>query len=158
VVGLLLLVGSTPMQLNLGDLLTLGCAVCFGAQIALLDRFAPRHDAGALTLAQLGVAAAVFVGAWPWTEPLALPPAAVWPAIVLTGVVGTAGGFTAQTAAQRCLPAVRVALILSMEPVFAALFGYWLAGDRLRPLQVLGAVLMVAALAAATLWQAKRPG
>jgi len=151
-VGLVLLVRPPSAAPNTGDLLTLGCAVCFGAQIALLDRYAPRHHAGALALAQLAAAALVFVALWPRVEPVALPPAVVWPAIVLTAAVATALGFTMQTAAQRRLPAVRVALVLSMEPVFAALFGYWLAGDRLRPLQLAGAALMVAALLAATVW------
>jgi drug/metabolite transporter (DMT)-like permease len=33
-----------------------------------------------------------------------------------------------------------------MEPVFAALFGYWLAGDRLVAVQVFGAALILSAL------------
>jgi len=33
-----------------------------------------------------------------------------------------------------------------MEPVFAALFGYWLAGDRLVPVQIVGAALILSAL------------
>jgi drug/metabolite transporter (DMT)-like permease len=37
-------------------------------------------------------------------------------------------------------------VILTMEPVFAALFGYWLAGDRLIALQVFGATLILSAL------------
>ncbi|HEV8044862.1 MAG TPA: hypothetical protein VGP38_06770 [Rubrobacter sp.] len=32
---------------------------------------------------------------------------------------------------QQCIFAARTAMILTTEPVFAALFGYWLAGDRL---------------------------
>jgi drug/metabolite transporter (DMT)-like permease len=38
-------------------------------------------------------------------------------------------------------------VILTMEPVFAALFGYRLAGDRLLPVQVLGGALILSALA-----------
>jgi drug/metabolite transporter (DMT)-like permease len=33
-----------------------------------------------------------------------------------------------------------------MEPVFAALFGYWLAGDRLVAVQIAGAALILSAL------------
>ncbi|MEJ7873159.1 MAG: EamA family transporter [Rubrobacteraceae bacterium] len=42
--------------------------------------------------------------------------------------------------------AARTAVILTMEPVFAALFGYWLAGDRLVAVQIFGAVLILSAL------------
>jgi drug/metabolite transporter (DMT)-like permease len=37
-------------------------------------------------------------------------------------------------------------VILTTEPVFAAIFGYWLAGDRLVPFQIFGAALILAAL------------
>jgi drug/metabolite transporter (DMT)-like permease len=44
------------------------------------------------------------------------------------------------------LPAARTAVILTMEIVFATLFGYWLAGDRLVAVQILGAALILSAL------------
>ena len=46
------------------------------------------------------------------------------------------------------MPAARLALINTMEPVFAALFGYWLAGDRLAPPQFLGGLLILSAVIA----------
>jgi drug/metabolite transporter (DMT)-like permease len=51
-----------------------------------------------------------------------------------------------QTVLQQRIPAARAAVILTTEPVFAALFGYWLAGDRLIALQVFGAALILSAL------------
>lgn len=141
--GLTLLMAAGPSRPTIGDLLTLGGAVCFGVQIALLDRFAKHHDATALALLQLSTAVLIFLLAWPLTEPLLWPTASVWPALVITGVLATAAGFYVQTGAQQHLPAVRAALILSLEPVFAVFFGYLLAGDRLEPLQIAGAVLMI---------------
>jgi drug/metabolite transporter (DMT)-like permease len=47
---------------------------------------------------------------------------------------------------QQHIPAARTAIILTMEPVFAALFGYWLAGDRLVAVQILGALMILSAL------------
>jgi drug/metabolite transporter (DMT)-like permease len=155
VLGLALLTGVGYTSPRLGDWLTLGCAIAFGLHIALLDRHARGQAASALALAQLTTAALVFLVAWPLGEPLRFPPLAVWPAILLTAVVASAGGFTIQTAAQRRLPAVRVALILAMEPVFAAVFGRLLAGDRLTVVQLAGGALMVAALLAANVHQAR---
>jgi drug/metabolite transporter (DMT)-like permease len=54
--------------------------------------------------------------------------------------------FYIQTTVQQRIPAARAAIILTTEPVFAALFGYWLAGDRLSPVQLAGAALILSAL------------
>jgi drug/metabolite transporter (DMT)-like permease len=51
-----------------------------------------------------------------------------------------------QTTVQQRIPAARTAIILTMEPVFAALFGYLLAGDRLVVVQLIGAALILSAL------------
>jgi drug/metabolite transporter (DMT)-like permease len=137
--------GSGLTLPTLGDLLTLGCAACFGVQIALLDRFARGHDAIALTFVQLVTAAAVFLAVWPLAGPSGWPTPPVWFALVLTGVVATAAGFYVQVLVQQRLPAVRTGVILSMEPAFAALFGY-LAGDRLTAIQMAGGGLMLGAV------------
>jgi drug/metabolite transporter (DMT)-like permease len=65
----------------------------------------------------------------------------------VTGFVASAGAFLAQTFVQQRLPAARTAVILTIEPVFPAFFGYWLAGDRLIAVQVFGAALILSALA-----------
>ena len=64
----------------------------------------------------------------------------------MTGILASAGAFWVQTFVQQRIPAARTAVILTMEPVFAVLFGYWLANDRLIPVQILGAVLILSAL------------
>src|SRR3712207_9589258 len=69
--------------------------------------------------------------------PVSLPPAEVWVALLVTGLLASAGAFLVQTTVQQRIPAARTAIILTMEPVFAALFGYWLAGDRLVAVQIL---------------------
>lgn len=145
-VGMALLSGAGPEPLNLGDIMTLGCAAAFGVHIALLSRHAPRHDPRALTVSQMMACAAVFLFAWPVTGPVQAPPRAVWFALALTGLVASALAFFIQTAVQRHLSAAATALILTMEPVFAALFGYLLGGERLGPVQLAGGAVILAAL------------
>ena len=130
-----------------GDFLTVLCAPCFGLHVALLDHFAKRHNPGALALGQLLLAAAAFLAAWPLIETPRWPPACVWPALLVTGLLATAAGYIIQTYAQRRLSAVEAAMIMVLEPLFAAGCGY-LYGDRLTLLQIAGGVLMLAALAA----------
>jgi len=144
--GMVLLAGGGPEGANWGDLLTLLCAMALGLHIALLSRYASGHDAGGLTLAQILAMALLFVVVWPFFEPVSLPPPGVWVALLATGLLASAGAFLVQTTVQQRIPAARTAIILTMEPVFAALFGYWLAGDRLVAVQLLGAGLILSAL------------
>jgi drug/metabolite transporter (DMT)-like permease len=144
--GMVLLAGGGPEGANWGDLLTLLCAAALGLHIALLSRYAASHDAGALTLAQLLSIALLFVILWPFFAPVSLPTPEVWVALLVTGLLASAGAFLVQTTVQQHIPAARTAIILTMEPVFAALFGYWLAGDRLVAVQILGALMILSAL------------
>lgn len=144
--GMVLLAGGGPDGANLGDLLTLLCAGALGLHIALLSRYAYAHDASGLAFAQMLSMAFVFALSWPLFEPLAFPPREVWFALVVTGLVASAGAFWVQTFVQQRISAARTAVILTTEPVFAALFGYWLAGDRLVAIQIFGAALILSAL------------
>lgn len=145
-IGMVLLAGGGPDGVSPGDLLTLLCAAALGLHIALLSRYAAGHDAGALTFAQILAMAILFTAAWPFFAPVAFPPAGVWISLLVTGLLASAGAFYIQTTVQQRIPAARTAIILTMEPVFAAFFGYWLAGDRLVSVQLLGAVLILSAL------------
>jgi drug/metabolite transporter (DMT)-like permease len=144
--GMVLLAGGGPEGANWGDLLTLLCAAALGLHIALLSRYAASYDAGALTLAQILSIALLFVIVWPFFGSVSLPTPDVWVALLVTGLLASAGAFLVQTTVQQHIPAARTAIILTMEPVFAALFGYWLAGDRLVAVQILGALMILSAL------------
>jgi drug/metabolite transporter (DMT)-like permease len=153
--GMVLLTGIGQVdrteQINstIGDLLTLVAAISFGLHIVLLDRYSKHHDTLALTIGQTAMSFVIFAAAWPMTDSYAWPSSSVWMAILLTGIIATAVGFFVQTLAQRELPAARVVVIVSLEAVFTMFFGYLLAGDRLTAGQLLGAALMLAAVALA---------
>jgi drug/metabolite transporter (DMT)-like permease len=121
--GMVLLTGQSPSGVRIGDALTVVCAGALGLHIALLSRYAREHDAGSLALAQMLSMAVLFSVLWPLFEPVALPPREVILAIILTGIVASAGAFYVQTAVQQRIPAARAAIILTTEPVFAAFFG-----------------------------------
>jgi len=144
--GMVLLTGRTPTELALGDLLTLACAIWLGIHTALLSRHAPSHDPRALATAQMLAMAVLFLLLWPLAGRPAAPPREVWFAIVLTGLVASALAFAVQSAAQKRLSTSRAAILLATEPLFAALFGYLLANDRLGGLQVAGAALILGAV------------
>jgi drug/metabolite transporter (DMT)-like permease len=145
--GMVLLTGRMPTELAIGDLLTLLCTIWFGVHTALLSRHAPRHDPRALATAQMLATAALFLLLWPLAGSLEPPPREVWFAIVATGIVASALAYAVQSAAQQHLSTSRAAILLTTEPLFAGLFGYLLAGDRLGGLQVAGAILILGAVA-----------
>jgi drug/metabolite transporter (DMT)-like permease len=144
--GMVILAGGGPDGANRGDLLTLLCAGALGLHIALLSRYARAHDASGLAFTQMLSMALAFGLIWPLFETLAFPPREVWFALVVTGLVASAGAFWAQTFVQQRISAARTAVILTTEPVFAALFGYRLAGDRLVDVQIFGVALILSAL------------
>jgi drug/metabolite transporter (DMT)-like permease len=88
---------------------------------------------------------------------------AVWGVTFVTGVFASALGLLVQTWAQRRTSATRTALAFTMEPVFAALFGITLAGDRLGALgwtgcaAIMAGVLMAEPAAADALRKVLRP-
>lgn len=133
-------------RLTGGDLLTLGCAVAFALQIVGLGEWAPQHDAATLAVVQLGVTAVMcLAGAAPGG--LAPPPdAGVWGAIALTAVAATAVAFFVQTWAQSILEPTRAAIVMTMEPVFAAVFGVAVAGDPFTLRTGAGAACVLAAM------------
>ena len=161
VVGLFLLSGAGGDFTLRGDGLVFVAALSFAAHILATGRAAGRFDVGALLVVQLGVAAAAcFVVALTRGDLEVPRGATVWSALVVTAVLASALGFFVQTYAQQHAPPARTALILASEPAFAGLFGYLFAGDRLSPVEWLGAGLIMAAIVAVELiprWRTTEP-
>jgi drug/metabolite transporter (DMT)-like permease len=130
-----------------GDLLVLAGAAVYSLQLVLMERFAPRVDAIAFTLVEMA-AACVGLGVVAAARgELGVPHGGtVWAALLVTGVFASALAFLIQTWAQRETSATRTALAFAMEPVFAALFGITLAGDRLGPLGWTGCAAIMAGI------------
>jgi drug/metabolite transporter (DMT)-like permease len=115
-----------------GDLLVLAGAAVYSLQIVLMERFAPRYDALAFTLVEMVAAFVGLLAVAVALGDLSVPRGwTVWSALLVTGVFASALAFLVQTWAQRRTSATRTALAFTMEPVWAALFGYTLDGDRL---------------------------
>lgn len=133
----------------LGDWLTVGCAVVFAGHIVALGRLAPRHPVLPMLLLQLattGALAAIF-GPLIETQHFAGGEPRLWLALLYLALFATLAAFGIQTWAQKTLPPVRVALISSLEPVFAAIWAAVLIGERLTGRELLGGALIVAGVA-----------
>lgn len=145
-VGLGLLTGIETGRL-VGDLLVLGGSAAYSLQIVLMERFAPRHDPLAFTQAEMLAAFAGFGAVALALGQVELPRGwTVWGALLVTGVFASALAYLVQTWAQRRASATQTALAFTMEPVWAGVFGFWLAGDRLGAAGWAGAALIMAAI------------
>lgn len=144
-VALLALGGEGGLEGSLfGDVLTVVCAVSFAVYIALLARYAKAKALGPLLPLQLLVVAGLsFVGAgaagevrWPLSG-------RVWQALALTGALASALAYYVLAWAESRTSATKAAVILAMEPVFAAFFGWLLLGERLSLVQLVGALFVL---------------
>jgi drug/metabolite transporter (DMT)-like permease len=140
------------LEVRRGDLLVLCCAFAFAIHILLLGRYSPRHASYQLAVVQLATTG-VLALAWAAAAGDLRPPRSVqvWFALAITAVLASAGGFLVQTRAQRNVSPTRTAVIFTMEPVFAAVVAFWLAGERLAARGWLGAACILAGMLVAEL-------
>ena len=146
VVGLALLSGVAIGSPG-GDLLVLASAAAQALQILMVERYATRYDAVALTLVQMGACLVGFLAIALALGELEMPHGrTVWGALIVTGVFASALAYLIQVWAQRRISAARIAIVFSLETVFAGLFGYWLADDRLGWLGWGGCAIILAGI------------
>jgi drug/metabolite transporter (DMT)-like permease len=148
-VGLALLSG-VPQGSGRGDLLVLASAFVQAFHIVMVERYANRFDVFALTFVQVAAAAVAFGAVSLAFEELTVPRGwTVWSALIVTGLFAVAFAYVIQVWAQRRVSATRIAIVFSLETVFAGLFGYLLAGDRLGALGFAGCAAIFAGIVVA---------
>lgn len=155
-VGLWLLTGATP-SLGKGELLTIGCAIAFAFHVVLVADHSPHHAAARLNAAQLAVVGGAcllpgfFLGGYAF-------PLTTWLAAAFTGVFASAFALGMQVWAQARVEPSTSALVLTLEPVFAAVLGY-ATGERLGWIGAGGAALILAGVLVSELspWPRDRP-
>jgi len=145
-VGLFLLVKPDhPLDVNRGDLLTLGCAVVFAFHVLLVGRYVSRTDAGVLAVLQLvGASLLSLLVALVVDTPTVAFPWSFYLGLFYLAVLCSAFAFSVQIRAQKHVSASRAALIFALEPVFAAAASLVVYGDNLLWREWLGGGLVVA--------------
>jgi drug/metabolite transporter (DMT)-like permease len=154
--GGLALISINDFGFNLTQLWTLVGAILFALHYVVLARWSPGLSSYALTLVQLSVAAAVaWVGALVdgYQPPTNL---STWLAIAYTGIFATALAYFVQTWAEARMDASRVAVILTLEVVFAALVAVAVGQEVLALKTVFGGALIVLAMFVVE-WPTRRP-
>ncbi len=122
-VGLFLISGIIELQFNIGDFLTLLCAIAFAFQIVFISKFSLRADTIGLSIVQLWTAAIFTSLIWVIFDKTAIIfNLEIIIVLAVTAVLGTAVAFTAQVLVQKDTNPSHAALIFTMEPMFALIF------------------------------------
>jgi drug/metabolite transporter (DMT)-like permease len=133
-------------SVGIGEMFVLASAVLFAAHIIALSKWSLGRDVYAMTVIQLTMCA-ILAGLASAFEGYSLPPdRGVWSVVIFTAVFATAVAFIVQTWSQAHMSATKVAVILTMEVVFAALFAILLGGERLTLQTAIGGILVVVAM------------
>jgi drug/metabolite transporter (DMT)-like permease len=133
-------------SVGIGEMFVLASAILFAAHIIALSKWSSGRDVYAMTVIQLSMCA-ILAGLASAIEGYSLPPdSGVWGVVIFTAVFATAIAFIVQTWSQAHMSATKVAVILTMEVVFAALFAIVIGGERLTLQTAIGGVLVVVAM------------
>ncbi|WP_342566080.1 DMT family transporter [Paenibacillus sp. FSL R7-0345] len=149
-IGLLTLNGSLHIQP--GDFLCILAALFYAVQILVTARAVKSCDSLNIGILQLGFAGGYALVLSAIFEAPSLPSSMPgWIAILALGILCSACGFILQPVAQQYTTPTRTGLIFSLEPVFAAFFGYWFAGEQLSLQGYAGAALVMLGIVASEL-------
>ncbi len=152
--GLYLMCMDASLSINIGDVLTLGCALVFAGHIMVIDHFAPKVDGVKLACLQFFVC-----GIWNliymflFESPEIAPILDCWMATGYSGIFSCGVAYTLQIVGQRYTDPTSASILMSLESVFAALstsllvaLGWNLTGGALSFREICGCALMFVAI------------
>ncbi len=157
VIGLWLLATQGALRAGWGEAYTFVCAILFALHVLYTDRFSRRYDVPLLVAFQFGTMGlgSILFGL---STNHTLMPSAFSPSFVVglvaTVIFATIFAFWVQTSMQRYTTPSRTALIFTMEPLSAAIFGYVYGGEVLGMMQWVGGGLIIAGMLFAELGSA----
>jgi drug/metabolite transporter (DMT)-like permease len=163
-VGLYCLCITEALTIEPGDLVVLIGSAFWAMHILVIDYFVQRVDAVRLSCAQFVVCGAFSLISMPFGDPyfssVSFPPIgniiAVLPAILYTGILSSGAGFTLQAVGQKYANPTVASIIMSTEAIFGVIGGFLLLQERFTPREMLGSILMFAAVILAQLPLGKR--
>jgi drug/metabolite transporter (DMT)-like permease len=143
-VGLYLLAVQGDFSLALGDTWVLACAFVFALHVIAIGRFAANFEPISLAFVQYLVTIACSFPLAYATESVNITAIiSAWPTYCYAGIISIGFGYTAQVFAQRYTGATESGIILSLESVFAAVFGILLLQESMISAQYAGCALML---------------
>ena len=143
-IGIMLLTLDKNLELHIGDILCLICSLLFSFHIIITEKLVKTNNPITLGVLQFGgVALLSFLVQYP-IESLILPKNKnFWISLLILSVFCTALAYIIQTVSQKKLSSTLIGLILSLEPIFSGIFGYFFLNEYLNFQQYIGAFLLL---------------
>ena len=143
-IGIMLLTLDKDLELHIGDILCLICSLFLSFHVLITERFVKNNNPITLGVLQFGgVAILSFLVQYP-IEKFTLPKdEKFWISLLILSVFCTALAYIIQTVSQKKLSSTLIGLILSLEPIFSGIFGYFILNEYLSPQQYIGAFLLL---------------
>lgn len=148
-IGIALLTLTESLTPKLGDVLCIMAATAYAGDLLLTERAVKQEEVNAL---QLGIFQLGFTGLFMlilsiFFGELTVPSSgSIWGAVLALSIMCTGIAFIVQTVAQQYTSASHVGVIFALEPVFAGVAAFFVAGEVLTPRAYLGAFLLVSCL------------
>jgi drug/metabolite transporter (DMT)-like permease len=142
--GVALLTSPKAGSWNVGDTWTVVCAILFALHVALLSRWGERFSTQSLLTSQLAVTSLAAFAAIPLEEVRFTWTPQLMTALLITGIFATTGTTWLQLRYQPRVSATETALLYATEPLFAAVFSYFMIGERMTATAVAGGILIIA--------------
>ena len=143
-IGIMLLTLDKNLEFHIGDILCLICSLLFSFHVLITERFVKNNNPITLGVLQFGgVAILSFLVQYP-IEKFTLPKnEKFWISLMILSVFCTALAYIIQTVSQKKLSSILIGLILSLEPIFSGIFGYFILNEYLSLQQYIGAFLLL---------------
>ena len=151
-IGLYLLCITDGFSISLGDMLVLVCAFLFSLHILVIDYFSPKADGVKLSCIQFlvcGILSTVL--ALILEHPDISSILTAWLPILYAGVMSCGVAYTLQIVGQKNVNPTVASLILSLESCISVLAGWIILGQKLSARELIGCVIMFAAIILAQL-------
>lgn len=133
--------------INRGDLMEMVCALGFTVHILVIDHFSGRVDGVKMSCIQFFVCGVLaFFAMIIFEEPNVQDILAAWMPIVYAGLMSSGVGYTLQIVAQKDTDPTVASLLMSLESVFSLVFGWILLHEAMSARELIGCVLMFAAI------------
>ena len=143
-IGIMLLTLDKNLELHIGDILCLICSLLFSFHVLITERFVKTNNPITLGVLQFGeVAILSFLVQYP-IEKFTLPKdEKFWISLLILSLFCTVLAYIIQTISQKKLSSTLIGLILSLEPIFSGIFGYFFLNEYLTFQQYVGAFLLL---------------
>ena len=158
VAGLYLLSAVGVSRINKGDLLLMGCAVCYAFQIMGVELFGEGLDGIRLNCVQVLVTFVLSAVCMAAMETFRMADVyAAMGAIAYAGILSTGVAFTLQIVGQKDLEPTAASIIMSMESVVAVICGALILKETMNTWEISGCILMFIALLISQLPEKRKP-